>query len=327
MDSLPEAWKEVTLKQTLACISGLPNIIDEYEHVLEGGNVTAAWAKVKTLPMEFKPGEKYSYNQTGYVILGMIINKLSGVHFTKFIEDRQFRAAGMKLTRFGDSHDIIPHSAGAYTTQNNINGRWTSSGELKIAYVEFPPFFRTASGIISNAREIAQWIIALQYGQLLKQKSSLDLLWTFVPLNNGKPGGFNKLLNGYALGWPVAVRNEHPAVGPVGGMRTSYFVYPKDDLSVIILSNLQGANPEYFIDEIAGYYIPDMKESNDFGLSPSVKKLKMALIKQQYNNALKTARQLKKSLGTEFTLSEDDLNTFGYRLLGKKKNRGGSKSF
>ncbi|KIO75924.1 hypothetical protein TH53_17830 [Pedobacter lusitanus] len=327
LDSLPEVWKEVTIKQILACNSGLPNIIDEYENVLGAGNESAAWAKVKMLPMEFKPGERFSYNQTGYVILGMIINKLSGVHFTKFIEDRQFSTAGMKLTRFGDSHDIIPHSAGSYSTLNNINGNWTSSGDLKIVYAEFPQFFRTASSIISNAREIAQWIIALQHGKILKQKSSLELLWAFVPLNNGKPGGFNKLLNGYALGWPVAVRDEHPAAGPVGGMRTCYFVYPKDDLSVIILTNLQGANPEYFIDEIAGYYIPDMKESNGFGLSSSVKKLRAVLIKQQYNDALKTARNLKKQFGANFILSEEDINAFGYRLMSEQKTQEAIKIF
>lgn len=319
LDSLPEAWNKVTIKQVLANNSGLPNIIDAYEQVLGGGVEAAAWAKVKTLPSQFKPGEKYSYNQTGYVMLGMIINKLSGVHFTKFIEARQFKVVGMKLTRFGDAHDVIPHSAGAYSTVHNVNGQWLTNGELTTAYMEFPLFFRTASGMISNAGEIAEWLIALQHGQLLKEKSSLELLWAAALMNNGKPDGLNKFLNGYALGWPVIVRDEHPAVAPVGGMRSSFFVYPKDDLSVIVLTNLQGANPEYFIDEIAGYYIPSLKESNGFGLSPAIKLLRTALIRQQYNNALKTAQQLKKSNGTGFILSEDDLNGFGYRLLGEQK--------
>lgn len=319
LDSLPEAWNKVTIKQVLANNSGLPNIIDEHELVLGGGDEAIAWDKVKMLPSQFKPGERYSYNQTGYVMLGMIINKLSGVHFTKFIADRQFKVVGMKLTRFGDMHDVIPHTAGAYSTVSNVNGQWVSNGNLTTAYMEFPLFFRTASGMISNAREIAEWIIALQSGQLLKQKASIELLWTAVLMNNGKPDGLNKFLNGYALGWPVIVRDEYPAVAPVGGMRNSFFVYPKNELSVIVLTNLQGANPEYFIDEIAGYYIPGLKESNGFGLSPSIKLLRTALIKQQYNNALKTAQQLKKNNGTGFILSEDDINAFGYRLLGEQK--------
>jgi CubicO group peptidase (beta-lactamase class C family) len=318
LDDLPEAWQLLTIKQVLANASGLPNIIDEYENIFSGGDEAAAWQKVKTLPMEFAPGVKFSYNQTGYVIIGKIITKLSGMHFTEFIKTRQFNVAGMKFTRFGDSHDIIPHAAGEYTTQKNVNGKWSNSGELRNDFVSFPLFFRTATGILSNAEEIAKWIISLEKGDLLKQKSSLDLLWAPYLLNNGQVGGFNKLVNGYALGWPTVTREEHPAVAPVGGMRTAYFVYPKDDLSIIVLTNLQGANPEWFIDEIAGYYLADMRESNGFGLSPSTKKLRYALLKNNYQDALKIVETLKKN-DAAFLLTEDDLNGFGYRLVGEKK--------
>jgi CubicO group peptidase (beta-lactamase class C family) len=326
LDDLPSAWQQLTIKQLFANCSGLPNIIDIYENIFAGGDEAGAWEKVKTLPMEFAPGERFSYNQTGYVIIGKIITKLSGMHFTAFIKERQFDVAGMKLTRFGDSHDIVSHSAGGYTTQKNINGKWSASGELRNDFVSFPLFFRTASGILSNASEIAQWIIALQDGRLLKQRNSLDLLWTPYLLNNGNVGGFNKLVNGYALGWPTVTRLEHPAAGPIGGMRSAYFVYPKDDLSVIVLTNLQGANPEWFIDEIAGYYIPDMHEANGFGLSPSIKTLKKELAKQNYNNALRVAQDLKKKDHT-FVLNEDDLNSFGYRLVNEQQKSEALKVF
>jgi len=110
LDSLPESWKGITVKQVLTHTSGLPDIIDAKEDVLGDGDEFKAWEAVKTLPLEFKAGEKFSYNQTGYVILGKIINKLSGMHFTKFIEDRQFRIADMKLTRFADSYDVVTNS-------------------------------------------------------------------------------------------------------------------------------------------------------------------------------------------------------------------------
>ncbi|WP_428230493.1 serine hydrolase [Flavobacterium sp.] len=317
IDDLPVAWKAVTIKQLFANISGLANIIDERENLL-ADTENGSWEKVKTLPMEFNTGDHFSYNQTGYVIIGKIINKVSGMHFTKFIEDRQFKVAGMKQTRFGDSNDIIPHSAGAYTTQDVVNGRWITTDEIRSSYAKFPEFFRTCTGIISTSGEIAQWIIALQNGVLLKQKTSLDVLWQPAILNNGRVGGFNKLVNGYALGWPTVTREEHPAFGPIGGMRSAFFVYPKDDLSIVVLTNLQGANPEWFIDEIAGYYIPAIKESNGFGLSPSLKKLRKELMKQHYNNALKIAESLKKS-DSGFVLGENELNDFGYKLLGEKK--------
>jgi CubicO group peptidase (beta-lactamase class C family) len=326
LDDLPSAWKELTIRQLFSNISGLPNIIDEYENIVGDGTENAAWEKVKTLPMEFKTGDRFEYNQTGYFIIGKIINKLTGMYFTKFIEDRQFKIVGMKQTRFGDSYDVIPNSAGAYTTQDNINGEWSTGNEVKNCFAKFPEFFRTCTGIISTADEVAQWIIALQNGVLLKQKNSLDLLWQPAILNNGEVGGFNKLVNGYALGWPTVTREEHPAVGPVGGMRSSFFVYPKDNISIVVLTNLQGANPEWFIDEIAGYYIPDMKESNGFGLSPSLKKLRKELIKQKYNNVLKIAENLKKN-DSGFILKENELNDFGYRLLGENKRTEALKIF
>ncbi len=326
LDDLPSEWKNLKIKQLLSNISGLPNIIDEYENVLADGTENAAWEKVKTLPMEFNTGDHFSYNQTGYVIIGKIITKLSGMHFTKFIEERQFKVVGMKQTRFGDSYDVIPNSAGAYTTQNNNNGEWSTTNEVKNCFAKFPVFFRTCTGIISTADEVAKWIIALQNGLLLKQKSSLEILWDPAILNNGSVGGFNKLVNGYALGWPTVTRAEHPAVGPVGGMRSSFFVYPKDDMSIVVLTNVQGANPEWFIDEIAGYYIPEMHQSNGFGLSASLKKLRKELIKQKYNNALKIAESLKKN-DSGFSLDEGELNGYGYQLLGENKQTEALKIF
>ncbi|MFH7016452.1 serine hydrolase [Flavobacterium sp. FlaQc-47] len=325
LDDLPAAWKGLSMKQLFANISGLPNIIDYKENLL-ADTENGSWEKVKTLPMEFNTGDRFRYNQTGYVIIGRIINKVSGMHFTKFIEDRQFKVVGMKQTRFGDSNDIIPNSAGAYTTQDIVDGRWITTDKVRSSYAKFPEFFRTCTGIITTSDEIAQWIIALQNGVLLKHKSSLDLLWQPAVRNNGRVGGFNKLVNGYAIGWPTVTREEHPAVGPIGGMRSAFFVYPKDDLSIIVLTNLQGANPEWFMDEIAGFYIPDMKESNGFGLSPTVKKLRKELIVQNYKNPLKIAESLKKN-NAAFNLSENDLNDFGYKLLAEGKQNEALKIF
>jgi len=273
---------------------------------------------VKTLPLEFKAGEKFSYNQTGYVILGKIISKLSGMHFTKFIEDRQFRIADMKLTRFADSYDVVPNSAGAYTLFKVVNGRWIKNKQPGIAYMRFPVFYRTAAGIMSTANEMANWIIALQNGKLLKQRSSIATLWDPAILNNGKIGGFNQLTNGYALGWPTVTREEHPAVAPVGGGRSALFVYTKDDLSIVVLTNLMGSSPEGFVDELAGYYIPEMLAANGFGLAPAVKKLRAELLKQGFNKATTVASALKKK-DPAFILKENDLNAWGYQLINQKE--------
>lgn len=318
LDSLPVSWQKITLKQLLTNTSGLPDILDANEQVLENGDENSAWKKVQTLPLEFNAGDKFSYNQTGYVILGKIITKLSGVHFTKFIEDRQFKMADMPLTRFGDSFDVVQNSAGAYTMVKYVGGRPVRGKSPGTGYIQFPVFFRTAAGILSTAKDMANWIIALKSGKLLKQKTSLETLWDPALLNNGKVGGFNQLTNGYALGWPTVTRIEHPAVGPVGGGRSALFIYQKDDLSIVVLTNLMGANPERFIDEVAAYYIPEMHKSNGFGLPPAVRKLRAELIKQGFDKSTAVAAGLKKE-DSSFNLNENDLNGWAYQLLGLKE--------
>jgi len=318
ISDIPNEWKTITLKQLLSNTSGLPNNIDEKEQLLGNGIEEKNWELVKTLPMEFKPGEKFSYNQTGYYILGKIITKLSGQHFTKFIEENQFKPCNMIATQFGDSNDIIPNSAGAYSTIINIDGKWINDGKLHNVFATFPVFFRTATGIISTAEDLSKWLITLQNGKLLHNKNSIQELFTSAKLNNGHIDGFNKLTNGYALGWPTVDREEHPAAVPVGGMRSALFVYPKDDLSIVVLTNLQGSNPEWLIDEIAGYYFPDMKVKNGFGQSKNLKLLRQQLIENQFKNGYKLYTKIKKN-NKDFTLSEDEINSWGYQLLEQNK--------
>lgn len=315
---IPETWESITIKQILSNVSGLPNNIDEKEQVLGDGSESLNWKMVKQLPLEFKPGEKFSYNQTGYYILGRIIDSLSGQNFTQFIKENQFKTCEMSSTVFGDSFDIIPHNSNSYSTLINIDGKWINDGKLHNAYASFPLFFRTATGIISTAEDLSKWLIALQSGKLLKKKESINQMFTATKLNNGKFGGFNKLTNGYALGWPTVERDEHPAVSPVGGMRSALFVYPIDDLSIIILTNLQGSNPEWFIDEIAGYYFPDMKVENGFGFSMNLKLFREKVIKSNFQNIFKVYQKLSQS-NKKFILMEDEVNTWGYQLVEQNK--------
>lgn len=318
LDSLPATWQKLTLQQVLTHTSGLPDILDADEQVMGHGEEAVALSLVKKLPMEFNPGDKFRYNQTGYVLLGKIITKLSGMHFTRFIEERQFKVADMKSTRFGDSYDVIPNYAGAYTMTRQVGDSFVRHNTPGIAYMQFPVFFRTAAGIQSTATDMANWLVALRTSKLLKEKSSIATMWTPAILNNGKTGGFSQFLNGYALGWPTVGRDEHPAVAPVGGGRSALFVYFKDYFSVVVLTNLMGANPDQFIDEIAGYYMPDMHKANGFGLSANLKKLRVSLLKQGFKNPINIVSALKRK-DPSFNVSEDELNRWGYQLLGEKK--------
>ncbi|MEO7966140.1 MAG: hypothetical protein ABIT38_19730 [Gemmatimonadaceae bacterium] len=73
-------------------------------------------------------------------------------------------------------------------------------------------------------------------------------------MTDGSTTGFSTLVNGYALGFPAVVRTVHPAIAALGGARSAFFVYPEDDLIVIVLTNLQGSFPETMIDGVAKYF-------------------------------------------------------------------------
>jgi CubicO group peptidase (beta-lactamase class C family) len=200
LTNLPDTWKAVTIQQLLSHTSGIPDIVDEEESVLISHNPEAAWKMVQALPVDFKPGEKFSYNQTNYLLLGRIIDKLSGMPFTEFITKEQLVKAGMVKTiqsGFGATKDIVPHAAAGYTYRQ---------GKLSNMFFSFPPFLQTAAGMSSTAKEMADWIIALQSGQFIKDKSNMDALWAPALLNNGKTGGFNGLLNGYAVWQGLSTR-------------------------------------------------------------------------------------------------------------------------
>ena len=78
-------------------------------------------------------------------------------------------------------------------------------------------------------------------------------------MNDGTHHGFSPTLDGYALGWPVSSRSKHPVAGPTGGGRAAFFIYPEDDLTVIVLTNMIFSAPQSYIDELAGIYIKDLK--------------------------------------------------------------------
>ncbi|MCJ8317988.1 MAG: beta-lactamase family protein [Colwellia sp.] len=258
---LPDAWLGITIKQLLTNTSGLPKIESGTSLISPKGD-EASWSLVQTLPMLAKANTKFQYTSTNYLLLGKIITRVSGKAFTDFIAHNQLDKVGMNKTKsagFTHFQGVIPHQARGYT--------YYFGNELTTIQYEISPLLRAGAGMNSNVKEIARWAIALQKGQLLSKLSSLEALWSPAILDNGETEGFNRLLNGYALGWQVIGRDEHPAIASVGGDRSALVIYPEDNLSIIVITNLMGASPESFIDEIANFYIPDMEAIHGIAVS------------------------------------------------------------
>jgi CubicO group peptidase (beta-lactamase class C family) len=311
LDGLPTDWQPVTIKQLLTHISGLPDIINIVSPSTHGlgdlGTEAAAWEKVKTMPMQFKTGEQFSYNQTNYALLAKVIDKVSGKPFAQMFKERQFQAVNMSNTLYGDSRDVIPHFAPTYTYRNNIDGQALNERKLINNYSEFPAFLRSGSGLNSTAEDMANWIITLQQGKLLKLKT-LNTLWQAGSYNNGLP-------TQWALGWGFTkFRKKHKAVGMTGGGRSGFLVYPDDDLAIVVLTNLIGGTPEDFIEELATCYNADIAAYDPMTL------LRIQLRKQGFEKAIEIVNEEKKK-NAEFQPDENDLNDWGYRLMSKGQDK------
>ena len=266
LEGLPASWEAITVRQVLTHTSGLPEIIDDNTRLIDGAEPDAAWAKVQELPLRYAPGTQYAYNQTGYALMGKIIEKISGKPFVDFVREGQFNAAGMEQARFGNTADTVPELASLYTYLTlKLEGMRTvgvERSETPMARREtWPAYMHPTAGVQATARDLAAWVIALQDRKLVSEKG-LEQLWAPQQLPDGSYRGFNRTINGYGLGWPSIRRAEHPAITPTGGDRAAIFIYPEDDLTVIVLTNLMGAGPQRFADKIAAQYIPGLAVEN-----------------------------------------------------------------
>lgn len=250
LPNLPEMWQPLKIKHLMAHTSGLPKILSgRLVDLIVLGDQDGSWEKVQQLPFISEPNTEFFYNQTGYVVIGKIIDKYVENGFPEFIEKGQFNVVGMPLTAnagFDYLEYAIPNQARQYLYAGN--------NKYRNFYGEFPYILRTAAGMSSTASELAQYIIALQSGKLLHH---MDLLWAPVTLNNGTTSGFNQYENGYAMGWQIVDRPKHRAISASGGNAVTMILYPEDDVSIVVLTNLLGALPIQFVDKIAAQYIED----------------------------------------------------------------------
>jgi len=252
----PASWKAVLIKNLLSHTSGL----SEYETEERTGPKGPFYmrldftedelvTKIEALPIEWAPGEKWAYRNTNYVLLGVIIHKITGKPYYEFLGERIFKPLGMASTRLISERDIIPNRAAGYELDN---------GQLKNQEWVSPTFNSTADGTLYyNVLDLAKWDAALYGTQLLKQ-SSLDRSWTVYPLNDGKPNPA-----GYGFAWEIGKQNDHKRIehgGAWQGFTCDISRYPDDSLTVVVLTNLDAghSNPAVIAHVVAGLAVPPL---------------------------------------------------------------------
>jgi CubicO group peptidase (beta-lactamase class C family) len=246
LDNLPPSWREVSIRRLLNHTSGLPDVIDAASEAL-ADIAGDAINLLRDKPLAFAPGSRWSYNQTNYMLLQMLIEKVSGRHFGQFCEERLFAPLKLGSPQFG--FQVIRNRASLYTSV--VVG---SDPPIVLEHIEpYSPskpaaMLDSAGGLNISIEDFSRWLIAVLDGKLIS-KDSLDELWTPAKLNDGTS------VNMYGLGWWLALQSPHPAVGGNGGGRAAFFVYRKDELAVIVLTNLIGSDPPSMVAGIAEKYL------------------------------------------------------------------------
>jgi CubicO group peptidase (beta-lactamase class C family) len=245
----PDWWKPILVKNLLSHTSGLA----EYETGERAGpkgefylrlDFTEAELvkKVEALPMEAKPGDVWNYRNTNYLLLGIIIHKVTSRHYADFLQERLFKPWDMTATRLISDSDIIPNRSSGYEP----------NGPRGIRNQDFvsPTFNATADGTLYfNVLDLAKWDEAL-YGTSLLTQASLDRLWTVYPLNDGKPNP-----NQYGFGWSITAVNGHRLIehgGAWQGFTCHIARFPNDSVTVVVLTNFAAASPGQMAHTIAG---------------------------------------------------------------------------
>jgi CubicO group peptidase (beta-lactamase class C family) len=201
---------KITIKHLLTHTSGITESLDS--------------------PLAFTPGDQISYSNTGYNLLGKIIEKVSGLSYENYLQKNIFKPLGMKNTGYEHPDKKIKNLATGYKT--NDNGSYTDSGRSDVSGAF------AAGALYSTTEDMYKWDQALNTEKLVKA-TILNQAFSQATLNNG-----NKI--NYGFGWMVGQwrgLKELAHGGDITGFNTYIARYPDEQFTVIVLSNIEMRPP------------------------------------------------------------------------------------
>lgn len=227
MTDAPAAWDKITIFNLLTHTSGIPNFTSFPDYpTIEPFPITPKGlvARFRDKPLDFLPGDKWSYSNSGYILLGYVIESISGETYAKFVQDNIFTPLGMKDSGYDSNSAIIPHRAMGYSPGPD--------GPSNTGYINMTVPF-SAGGLYSTTEDLLRWEQGLFGGKLLSAASLQKMTTPFM--------------NGYAFGLQVHTVSGHKMIdhgGGIEGFNTELAYYPDDKLTVVVLGNINGTAPQ-----------------------------------------------------------------------------------
>lgn len=187
----------------------------------------------KNFALEFEPGTKFSYSNSGYYLLGYIIEKITGKRYQSYVQDNLLTPLGLIHTYFDSAGIVIP---------NRVNGYQKDDTVFKNADYWSPTIEYAAGGLISNVDDLFKWHNGLYSYRILK-KENLQKAFTSFQLKDGTS-------TDYGYGWFLKTSNGIKSIehaGGIPGFITNEIYFPAEDIFIAILCNC-GAAP---VDELS----------------------------------------------------------------------------
>lgn len=230
VSGLPETWHAVTIRHCLAHQSGIPNytsIAHYWEITRVAKSHADVLALVRDLPLSFAPGARYSYDNTGFYLLGMLIEAVTGQPYGEYLRSTIFEPLGMSSTIANDYMRIIPHRAQGYVLRDGV-----------LANKDYYDISNTFSAgiLLSTVRDLLRWSAALSTNAVLND-ASRELWWRVHPSqeNNERASNLSLTLGWFIVGHPKARFYGHN--GGIEGFASSLIHFPTTGITAVVLCN------------------------------------------------------------------------------------------
>lgn len=247
---LPAIYSEVTVRQLLTHTSGINR--DVRTANVDNFTIDEFKRRFSAAPASFKPGERWEYSNNGYILLGLIVEAVSGKSFGENLALRIAKPLGMYNTKYNEPPtDRMENRAIGYDWVEN-------------SYQPSPYFSGGYAGgaIISTISDMAKWGQALSAGKLLRQ-SSFEQIWTPVKLSDGQPRSFEFRgeQSGYGFGWFLTNykgRKLFTHGGTVSGFSSQIHHFVDDKVTIIVLTNSKSGADRIGFAEVLARGIADL---------------------------------------------------------------------
>lgn len=226
VDGLPADWRTATLHQLLTHTSGIPSYTGAPIRQLDrmGATPRELLAVVAEKPLAYEHGTQFAYNNTGYVLLGMVIEAVSGMRYQDFIEKRLFSPVGMNNSGFDHAAQIVPRRARGY----RVSGTQLEHAEPVDATVAW-----SAGGFYSTVGDLLRWSNAIETGAILGKEATAQMVHPYPETAaHGLHYGYG-IVVGQRFGQPLRYH-----AGGISGFSSVLQTYPSSKLTIAVSSNL-----------------------------------------------------------------------------------------